>query len=91
MIFQAIKDLNLDIRKSTLIGDRGSDILAGINAGIVNLISVETGHGYKEKSKILKILDEEIKNSGKEKEKNVFFIKNLTKFPYQILEKQNNK
>lgn len=91
MIFQAIKDLNLDIKKSILIGDRGSDILAGINAGIVNLISVETGYGFNEKNKILKILNEEIKYPEKKSSQNIFFIENLTKFPYELLEIEDNK
>jgi len=34
MIFQAIQDFNIDPVKSVLIGDKKSDILAGINAGI---------------------------------------------------------
>ncbi len=90
MIFQAIKDLNLDIKKSILIGDRGSDILAGINAGIVNLISVETGYGFNEKNKILKILNEEINYPEKKNSQNIFFIENLTKFPNELLEIENN-
>jgi D-glycero-D-manno-heptose 1,7-bisphosphate phosphatase len=34
MILQAIREFNLDPGKSILIGDKKSDILAGINAGI---------------------------------------------------------
>lgn len=91
MILQAIKDLNLDLKKSILIGDRWSDILAGINAGIVNLITVETGYGFKEKNKILKKLNEEINFSEKKNSQNIFFIKNLNKFPYELLEIEDNK
>lgn len=91
MIFQAITDLNLDIKKSILIGDRGSDILAGINAGIENIISVETGYGLKEKNKILKILNEEINYPEKKSSQNIFFIENLTKFPYELLKIEDNK
>ena len=34
MIFQAQKDLNLDLNQSILVGDKSSDIQAGIAAGI---------------------------------------------------------
>jgi len=34
MIFQAIKDFDLDISRCILIGDKESDIIAGRNAGI---------------------------------------------------------
>lgn len=34
MIFKAQKEYNLDLQKSVLLGDKDSDILAGINAGV---------------------------------------------------------
>ena len=33
LIFQAAKDLNIDVSKSVMIGDEVSDIRCGINAG----------------------------------------------------------
>ena len=42
--------LDLDLDNSFLIGDRLSDVEAGFNAGIKNLIHLETGHGIKERS-----------------------------------------
>jgi len=41
MIFKAAEELNIDIRRSVLIGDKDSDFKAGINAGIPNLFHIE--------------------------------------------------
>ena len=38
MILKAQKDHNINLKESFLIGDKESDIIAGINAGIPNLI-----------------------------------------------------
>jgi D,D-heptose 1,7-bisphosphate phosphatase len=48
MIFQAKKDLNIDLRKSYFIGDSTSDILAAQNAGLKSIL-VDTGLGGKDK------------------------------------------
>jgi D-glycero-D-manno-heptose 1,7-bisphosphate phosphatase len=44
MILKAARDHNLDLARSFLIGDKGSDIECGHNAG-VNTILVRTGYG----------------------------------------------
>jgi len=41
-----IKEFNVDIKNSWMIGDHPSDILFGINAGC-RTIFLTTGHGYK--------------------------------------------
>lgn len=41
MIFKAEKELDLDLRRSVLIGDKDSDLEAGINAGIPNLFHID--------------------------------------------------
>jgi D,D-heptose 1,7-bisphosphate phosphatase len=43
MLFQASKELNIDLEKSWMIGDTTSDILSGHSAG-VNTILVDTGY-----------------------------------------------
>lgn len=43
MIFNAVQDLNIDLSSSILIGDKISDIQAGIAAGIPRNYLVETG------------------------------------------------
>ena len=44
MIKQACNKFDIDIQNSILIGDKNSDIQAGINAGIKTTILVKTGH-----------------------------------------------
>ena len=44
MILQAKKDFDIDLSQSILVGDKNSDIEAGINAGIKMNYLVETGH-----------------------------------------------
>lgn len=53
MLERAVKEFNIDLRKSFVIGDKFIDILTGINAG-ANPILVLTGYGSRE----VKILDE---------------------------------
>lgn len=45
MILQAAKDLDIDLAQSVMIGDRISDVKAGINAGCRAVAMVRTGHG----------------------------------------------
>jgi D-glycero-D-manno-heptose 1,7-bisphosphate phosphatase len=44
MILQAKKEFNIDLTESILVGDKESDIEAGINAGIKMNILVQSGH-----------------------------------------------
>ncbi|MDA0284409.1 MAG: HAD family hydrolase [Planctomycetota bacterium] len=46
MLLQAAADLNLDLSQSWMVGDRVSDVLAGINAGCRGSIRVESGYCY---------------------------------------------
>jgi len=52
MLLAAAKDLNLDLSRSLLIGDRLSDLKAGASAGLPWLGHVLTGHGAKERSEV---------------------------------------
>ncbi len=54
MLFEASKDLGINLRESTIIGDRLSDLEAGANAGITKLVHVLTGHGIKERAQVEK-------------------------------------
>ena len=47
MLLQAAKDLNIDVKNSLMIGDRLSDVNAGINAGCRKSYLVRTGYGLK--------------------------------------------
>jgi D-glycero-D-manno-heptose 1,7-bisphosphate phosphatase len=42
---QAAEDLNIDLTRSTLIGDAVSDLQAGRSAGLLKLALVRTGRG----------------------------------------------
>jgi D-glycero-D-manno-heptose 1,7-bisphosphate phosphatase len=44
MLYDAERDLGIDLKNSILVGDKNSDILAGINAGIKNNYLISTGH-----------------------------------------------
>jgi len=49
MIDNILKNHNIDLEKSWLIGDKKSDILCAKNAGIKSTIQVKTGHAFDEK------------------------------------------
>ena len=51
MIVKAQKDLNIDLKQSYTIGDKTSDIEAGINAGTKPIL-VLTGRGQEEQKKL---------------------------------------
>ena len=51
MLKQAEKDLNLDLKRSFLVGDKMSDIEAGYRAGCKTIL-VLTGHGSDESKKV---------------------------------------
>ncbi len=46
LLFQAARELNIDLKQSFMIGDSARDIEAGKNAGCTT-IGVRTGHGLK--------------------------------------------
>ncbi len=48
MIFDAVRDFNINLDESILVGDKNSDIEAGINAGIKNNFLITTGHKIEE-------------------------------------------
>ena len=78
MIIKALEDLGLNNENSILIGDRKSDIIAGIRAGITNIFHVKTGHGEREKQELIRNLDYNLLDLNKS---NLKFINNLTEFP----------
>tara|TARA_A100001388_G_C28756682_1_gene495336 strand:- start:394 stop:1056 length:663 start_codon:yes stop_codon:yes gene_type:complete len=77
MIFRATELFNIDIDKSIIIGDRLTDIIAGINSGIKLLVHTKTGHGMKEKIKLNNFISKNKTN----KELKFIRIKNLFEFP----------
>ena len=52
MLLEASQDLNLNLKKSIIVGDRLSDLEAGTRAGIHTLVHVLTGHGEAERAPV---------------------------------------
>jgi D-glycero-D-manno-heptose 1,7-bisphosphate phosphatase len=57
MIFDAQKEFDIDLTKSILVGDKNSDIEAGLNAGIKMNFLIQTGHNIKKNKFNVKILN----------------------------------
>ncbi len=57
MIQQAAKEHNIDLSKSILVGDKNSDIQAGLNAGIGQNYLISTGHKIDKNLYDVKILN----------------------------------
>lgn len=51
MLLQAAKDFGLDLKQSYMVGDRQSDIMAGVNAGCKGSILVKTATNKEVESK----------------------------------------
>ena len=85
MILRATELFNIDIDKSIIIGDRLTDIIAGINSGIKLLVHTKTGHGMKEKIK----LNNFISNNKTNKELKFIKINNLFEFPLKNISNIN--
>ena len=83
MLFYAAKKLNINLSKSIMVGDRLSDLQAGANAKVSNLVHVLTGHGLKDREKITEM----IKNNSFSdfKNHNIHLINDLNEFPYKII------
>ena len=52
MLFKAVNDLNIDLNKSVIIGDKRTDVETGNNLGITSIL-VLTGFGKHEYAKII--------------------------------------
>ena len=75
MLYEAQKDLKIQVNESIIVGDRLTDLIAGYNAGVKLLVHVLTGHGKEERDKIIKFFDLPI-NLKKEKSPYRFGLKN---------------
>ena len=97
MIFEAMKEFNIDLEKSILIGDRLSDLQCASRAGLNILFHVMTGHGLRERELIIK---KTLKNGNsfyknrnhlifKEEDKcsKLFLLENLIEFPHDFIHK----
>ena len=82
MIFKIANRFNLNLKKSILIGDRISDLQAGIRSGIRKLIHVETGHGKREKQKILESIDKDGYFKDSKLKSELILLKNLKEISF---------
>tara|TARA_Y100001968_G_C19429110_1_gene756016 strand:+ start:1933 stop:2556 length:624 start_codon:yes stop_codon:yes gene_type:complete len=84
MILEASIDLNINLKESILIGDRLTDLEAGINANLFKVIHILTGHGQHERHTIecyTKIKHPKNKLMASK----IFYIDDLTKFSDYLL------
>ena len=67
---------------SIIIGDRLTDLISGLNAGIRNLIHIKTGYGISERKKIQMYFDNLDENVKKP-----FYINNFSDESLKFIEK----
>ena len=85
MILQAAEDYCIDLDSSILIGDRKTDLDAGLNAGIKKLVHVLTGHGESERERIVSKIDKNGNYTNLSQKAKLFLVPNLNSF-MKILE-----
>ena len=73
MLQIASSKFDIDFKKSLMIGDRISDLQAGLRAGVKTVCHVLTGHGYSERNLILKSTKKNYFIDGINKTKIQFF------------------
>tara|TARA_B100000700_G_scaffold246782_1_gene275906 strand:- start:1896 stop:2525 length:630 start_codon:yes stop_codon:yes gene_type:complete len=85
MLIQAKKDFSINLNDSILIGDRLSDLKAGVSAGLRKVFHVSTGHGNRER----KIIKDYINNSNEfvwsKKSSKILLLDNLLNFPFDSI------
>ena len=86
MIFKAANKFKINLKESILVGDRLTDLKAGLNAGIGNLVHLLTGHGLHERESVIDFANQE-KKSSEIQSTNIYLMKNLL----ELLEKIQNK
>ena len=60
MLLRAARDLNLDLRASWIVGDTLGDVLAGRRAHLAGAVLVLTGHGARDRDKVIAMSDGEL-------------------------------
>jgi D-glycero-D-manno-heptose 1,7-bisphosphate phosphatase len=80
MILQAGLDLNLDLKRSILIGDRITDLQAGLNAGVRSLFHVLNGHTAKDE-KAVDLFSSDLRT--KQTDAKIISLPSLLSFPWK--------
>ena len=87
MIFEAAKELRIDLPKSIMIGDRLSDIKCGTSAGLGKVFHVLSGHGEEERALVeeyKKDFENHLKIQNRKTE--FMFLDSLLDFPLELIE-----
>ena len=79
MIIKAANKFKINLKDSILVGDRLSDLKAGLNAGVGNLVHVLTGHGVNEREDVYEFINKKNKYLHIQS-KNIYYMKNLIEF-----------
>ena len=85
MLFAAAFDLNLDLKKSLLIGDRLTDLQAGASAGLNSLCHVLSMHGINERVQIANWITENQIKSCMPANPKLLLLSSLLDFPLNLL------
>lgn len=85
MLIQASKDINIDLQRSIIVGDRFTDLQAGQKAGLNKFVHVLTGHGLKERKKFCKKYNLELERKLELDFQKIYFIDSLKNFPFEIV------
>ena len=87
MLLEAARELNLDIKRSILVGDRLSDLEAGARAGAQTLVHVLTGHGHEERPVITAWAQLLNQPGGQTDRAEVLLLNSLLDFPSELFSK----
>lgn len=85
MIIELANEIKIDLKKSYLIGDRLTDLMAGCQSNLKGLFHVKTGHGGKEREKIRKIFTHHGKFHYKSFKTPIYFLDSLLEFNFKFL------
>ena len=85
MLLAAAADLNIDLSRSLLIGDRLSELKAGESAGLPWLGHVLTGHGKEDRSAVKEWILERNLIKSKNRLFNLDYLDTLLDFPIHLL------
>jgi len=85
MLLEAERELNLDLTRSILVGDRRSDLQAGARAGVPILVHVLTGHGLEERPGITAWAEGNKEAWRENPAAELWFLDSLLTFPPALL------
>ena len=92
MLLKASRDLNLDLQRSVLIGDRLSDLQAGAAAGLAMVLHVLSGHGRSARESVLRWYEHLLEadpafNDLAQHLPELRLLDGLDSFPFDVIEK----